>query len=155
MPLIIEDGTGRADAESLVSVAEADAYHAARANTAWAALDNTAKEARLRYSAAYLSAMWQFIGSPVNGLQALAWPRVFIGSTIVPAGVKNAQMELALIANLNAAEAERAVKSKQVDVLRTEYEDGATTPAKRFPLVHGLLKQYLASGSGSARLVKG
>ena len=35
MPLIVEDGTLPAGANSFASVADADAYHAARLTTAW------------------------------------------------------------------------------------------------------------------------
>lgn len=37
--LVVEDGTGRADANSYVTQAEADAYFAARLNTTWATAD--------------------------------------------------------------------------------------------------------------------
>lgn len=42
--LIVEDGTGIANADSYVSVAEADAYHVAFGNDLWAAIDPTKKK---------------------------------------------------------------------------------------------------------------
>ena len=36
MAIVTEDGTGKADAESYISVADASTYHAARGNTEWA-----------------------------------------------------------------------------------------------------------------------
>ena len=48
MSLVVEDGTGKADAESYISVADADTYHSNRGNTDWAALTTTEKEQLLR-----------------------------------------------------------------------------------------------------------
>lgn len=47
MPLIVEDGTLPAGANSFASVADADAYHAARLTAAWTdELAEVQKEAR-------------------------------------------------------------------------------------------------------------
>ena len=48
MPLIVEDGTMPAGANSFASLADADAYHAARLTEAWAdSLPGDKKEAAL------------------------------------------------------------------------------------------------------------
>lgn len=76
MPLIVEDGTGRTDADAYVSVAEADAYFLTR-NTAWAGYTNDAREAAIRFATSWLDdtylSLWK--GARVNEFQALAWPR--------------------------------------------------------------------------------
>ena len=45
MSIVTEDGSGRADAETFISVADASAYHADRGNAAWAALARAAAAA--------------------------------------------------------------------------------------------------------------
>ena len=81
MSLIVEDGTGRADAESYASVSVADAYHTARGNTAWAALATTAlKEAALRKATDYLGQTYglRWKGYRMTTTQALDWPRELV-----------------------------------------------------------------------------
>lgn len=110
MALIVEDGTGLANADSLVSVAEADAYFVSRNVTAWAALSIAAKEAALRNAADFLveqyETRWAGIRTSVD--QALSWPRIgvpapytqdsaILTSNVIPNTVKRAQYELAII----------------------------------------------------------
>lgn len=75
MSLVVEDGTGRADAESFVALAFADDYHARFGNATWAAADETTREAALRRATQYLDTRYQFAGAPLTTTQALAWPR--------------------------------------------------------------------------------
>jgi hypothetical protein len=76
MPLIVEDGTGRTNADAYVSVAEADAYFLAR-NTAWAGYSNDAREAAIRFATSWLDdtylGLWK--GARASEFQSLAWPR--------------------------------------------------------------------------------
>lgn len=76
MPLTVEDGTGRTNADAYVSVAEADAYFTTR-NTAWAGYSNDAREAAIRFATSWLDdtylGLWK--GARVGEFQALAWPR--------------------------------------------------------------------------------
>lgn len=156
MPLIVEDGAGLADAESLVSLEEADSYHLEHGNEAWSGLSTALKERRLRYSALYLSSMWQFAGKPLKAQQGLAFPRTPAG---LPARVKTAQMELALVDDLaeSLARVERGmVTRKQTESLVTDYAQPIInrTAAARFPLVNAMLKPYLAA-AGHIKLIRG
>lgn len=76
MALIVEDGTGRANADAYVSLAEADAYFLTR-NTAWATISEANREAAIRFATAWIDdtyvGLWK--GARVNEFQALAWPR--------------------------------------------------------------------------------
>jgi hypothetical protein len=54
MALITETGAGLANAESLISVADADTYHSGVGNTDWAALSVTDKEQALRRATQYM-----------------------------------------------------------------------------------------------------
>jgi hypothetical protein len=99
MPLIIEDGTGIANADSYVTVAECDAFAVAffGASLGGSLAD---KEAALRRAAAFMN------GLPWKGLrtegrdQGLAWPRTGvtdgeendISENEIPQEIKRAQM---------------------------------------------------------------
>lgn len=77
MALTVEDGTGLADAESYVSVADCEAYCTARGLT-FSTGATPDKEAALRRATSYIDGAYRarFIGWRTNGrAQALAWPR--------------------------------------------------------------------------------
>ena len=102
MTLVIEDGTGKADAQAYADVATVDAYHTARANTAWTGTDD-AKEAAILRAMTFLDSMnWH--GYAANAGQALEWPRACmedrngraIDSNVIPSPVVHALAELAL-----------------------------------------------------------
>ncbi|WP_051677254.1 DnaT-like ssDNA-binding protein [Bradyrhizobium sp. URHD0069] len=79
--IIVEDGTGLADANSSVSVADADAYHSARGNSAWTEASTSpdqGKAAALIRGTAAIEAMIRnrLSGEKINGReQALLFPR--------------------------------------------------------------------------------
>lgn len=172
MTLIVEDGTGKQDAESYASVAFADAYHLARANSSWAELDNTAKEANLRKATDYIEAVYagEWQGMRRTGVQALEWPRSgvpdladgLIAIDVIPRRLLQASCELALKASTTVLlkdEGQRAVE-KTVGPLTIKYADDAPA-ATRFQMVENLLGPYLASNaaapgstSGQIRLVR-
>lgn len=109
MSLIVEDGTGLADAQSYVSAVDADAYFLARANSVWAAATPEAKEAALVRATQALDGdhfvrggYWP--GWRATEAQALDWPRTHAWDVdryplvdCVPRGVKNATCEAALV----------------------------------------------------------
>lgn len=72
-----ETGSGAADANSYGAVADADSYHAARGNSAWAALITGVKQQNLVKATDYMDGRWsrRFIGTKLTTTQALAWPR--------------------------------------------------------------------------------
>lgn len=78
MSLIVEDGTGLPEAESYVSVNDADAYHDARGNVAWTG-DEAAKEAALRRATEYLDGLYRtrWLGQAATLAQGLCWPRAY------------------------------------------------------------------------------
>ena len=77
MALIVEDGTGLADAQSYISVVDADTYHSERGNADWAAADAAAKEASLIKATEYLDGKYgnRWLGWRRSSTQALDWPR--------------------------------------------------------------------------------
>ena len=80
MALIVEDGTGLANAESYISVADCDTILVSwgRSSSAWVALDETTKEAQLRNSTMYIDSTYagKWSGEVVNNTQSLSWPRL-------------------------------------------------------------------------------
>jgi hypothetical protein len=99
MTLIVEDGTGKPDAESYASAADLVMY--ARKFGVTIPADEVAQEALLRRSALAMDGMsWK--GRKMDGDQALAWPRrgVELDSQIkpdnyLPARIQYGQMALA------------------------------------------------------------
>jgi len=98
--LIIEDGTGKPDAESYATADELEFYAARYSGIVPA--DEIAREALLRRAALAMDGMrWK--GRKTNGEQALAWPRRGIHldsenkpSNYLPARIQYGQMALAI-----------------------------------------------------------
>lgn len=166
MALIVEDGSGLANAESYTSVAEADAYFEARGNEAWGDVDN--KEAALRKATDYMAQAYngRWRGYRLLSTQALDWPRAnvqiddapyysYVPSDSVPTLVKNACAELALksaSADL-APDLERAKAKVQVGSIVVEY-DPLSPESKRFRAVDMMLRPLLLSYSNTLELVR-
>jgi len=171
MALVTEDGSGRADAESLLSVSDALTHHANRGNAAWALLSTAAQEQALRKATDYIQGVYglRWGGYRVSQTQALDWPRYQVvrrdvlashvvqywPSNEVPAGVKRACAELALRASAGDLNPDnsQAIKREKVGPIETEYQDYSSA-APSYPAIDAALKPYLATG-GSARLVRG
>lgn len=165
MSLITEDGTGKADAEAYISVADATTYFAARGVAAWAALaSDTIREQLLRKATEYMSQTFrqQWNGVRVYSTQALDWPRAgvcvdgyAVDSDVVPVEVQRACAELALKANTAdlLADLEQAVIREKIGPIETEYAPGSS-PNKRYVAVDRMLRPYLSGGDASIRLVR-
>jgi hypothetical protein len=167
--LITETGAGLSDAESLCSVEAANAYHAKRGNLAWATLaSDEARETMLVRATDYMEAVYkgQWAGMRKNAAQALSWPRYlvpirdlpirqFYPDNVVPPAVVNACAELALraIKGELAPDVKRLAKRVKVDVIETEYVDGAS-PYTRFRLIDKMLESYLCGSDMNIRLVR-
>ena len=163
MSLICEDGSGKSDSESYISVADASTYHTARGNTAWAALTTDAlREAALRRATDYMRqayrSRWQ--GYKVNEDQALDWPRYdvvvegyAIDDEIVPTEIKNACAELALkaaTADLLADQSQGVVREK-VGPIEVEY-DKSSPQSTRYKAIDAILSPYLKAGGGGCSM---
>lgn len=136
--LIVEDGTGLPNAESYVSVAEADDYHSKRGNELWATLTLDKKEQLLRIASDYITYIYGniFIGKRAVSGQALAWPRISITdytlySLGVPRQIREATAELALVANSTSlmpnTASPAAKKRVKVGPIEVEYVTSAYT----------------------------
>lgn len=111
MALVVEDGSGKSDADAYVSVSFADTYFTNRqGSTAWndSSVTVSDKEAAIRNATSFLdrryNAMW--VGRRVEKDQALAYPRVgvtdvdgfTVGSDDVPTVLEQACCEAAVLA---------------------------------------------------------
>ena len=102
-----------------------------------------------------------FKGSKTDSAQLLPWPRagvridgVLIDDSIVPSETENAQAVIAVSIDAGYDPLETygpAVKRKKVDVLETEYQDGASA-TKYSPAITAALQPIVSSGAGSAFL---
>ncbi len=111
--LILEDGTGKDDANTYALFVTADAYHDLRGNTAWADADDVEKATALVNATLYTDLRWSFVGSisvedaGSGDPQNLDWPRNNFGADLfdsdgidvtdtVPQQVIDATLEYAL-----------------------------------------------------------
>jgi hypothetical protein len=162
--LITETGAALADSESYCTVAFADQYHDARANTAWAALTEPQKEAYLRRATEAMLALYRerWKGVRATATQALDWPRLDVvvdtyarAADEVPQEVQKACAILALkaIAGDLDPDPAQATKKKKVASLEVEYYE----PAQALRLhksVTDLLSPFLTGAGMSVRLVR-
>jgi hypothetical protein len=166
MALIVEDGSGLADAESYCSVAVADSYHLKRGReTAWVDdLETEEKEFALRKATDYMLQEYRdrWDGFRVDDVQTLDWPRyevirkdamrygheAYYPHDTVPREVQNACAELAfksLTVDLGADLGPQVV-SQTVGPISQTLAPGARQRPK-FKAVDDMLMPFL-DGSG-------
>ena len=163
MALEVEDGTGKATAESFISVTDASTYHTARGNAAWAALaSDTVREQCLRKATDYMRQAYRsrWLGYKVDENQALDWPRYdvvvegyAIDDDIVPTEIKNACAELALkaaTADLLADQSQGVVREK-VGPIEVEY-DKSSPQSTRYKAIDAILSPYLKANGGGCSM---
>ena len=164
MALIVETGSGAATSESYISVANADAYLAARGSTLWATIQTAEKEQALRRATDY---MRQAYNGRWKGLQpfiaqALDWPRYgvivngwYVPDRAVPVDVANACAEFAFRAAFGdlSPDVGAQVTSETVGPISVSYAVGARQ-TMAFKAIDNLLAKYLTGGLGSIPVVR-
>ena len=158
--LVVEDGTGLIDADTYVSVAEADAYHLLYGNAAWVDIDAERKEVLLRRATRDLDIMFgsRYKGSVYITTQSLAWPRlVSYANSGISRYLKDAVSELALVEHttdvLGPDDFSGNIKSttKKVGALEksVEYFGPTGSVAKnKMTKVYALMSGLLGTSSG-------
>lgn len=167
MALVVEDGTGKSDAESYLAVADADTYLAANyvsTNTslvAWNAAATATKEIALRRATQYTdgrySANWR--GYAYTTGQALAWPRTlatdnedeYYDVDEIPQNLQDAVAELALrivagdtlMADQSSPGTIKTKKVKAGPIERDVEYQGGLSQVKKYPLVESLMKPLI------------
>jgi len=167
MALVTEDGTGKSDAESYISVADTTTYFSVRGNTTWAAIATDAlREAYLRNATEYMIQVYRerWEGVRYTEDQALDWPRQGVVRDSwqvdideIPVEVQRACAELALKASTGelAPDLTQGVVREKVDVIEVEY-DKSSPQYTRYRSVDAMLKPYLSVTSSGVcvRLVR-
>lgn len=157
MSIVVEDGTGLSNAESYISVAEANTYHTNRGNSSWTGTD-AVKEAALRKATQYLDVTYVWNGDIKSTTQSLNWPRDNVvdnqGRDLedsVPQKIKDATAELA-VASLSAdlltvTSNSDYVKREKVGELEIEYKDGSPV-GREYSLVSRIVSGLYSSKIG-------
>lgn len=157
MSLICEDGTGRDDAESYVTVAFADNYATAHGLTAWTGLE-AVKEVALRKATQYIDTTYNFRSAKSYQYQALEFPRQLWDWDMSPemSRLFAATVELAVKALTESlfSDVEPSVVVKvKVGPIEKTTRPSDTSGQKRFANVDALLKQ-LTTGLGGVSVVR-
>lgn len=155
MSLIVEDGTGMATAESYISVADANTYHAKLGNETWGLLTDTVKEQLLRKATNYMVQVYRssWAGIRKNDTQSLDFPRYLVpkydngamysyyDADSVPKEVKDACCELALKANSAslAPDIDRLTKREKIGSLEVEYDTTRGLPYVQYRAIDNTL----------------
>lgn len=167
--LVLEDGTGVANANSFVDVAFADAYHLTRFNDQWSGTDE-AKKSALVVAADYMKSRFNYRGikTHLDTGQSLPFPRRGICDAdgqeydrfAVPDPVQEAQAELALVAICSGGSIEPAIlgpdilrRRERVGSIETDTEYLTTETAKLFPRAMAKLAPFISTeilGRGAA-----
>lgn len=164
--LIVEDGTGQADANSYVTIAAARKYAADR-NITLSADDNEVA-GMLVAACDFIETQGPFQGTEKVQTQRLSFPRagMFFRNqhyvdALVPTQIREAQLQLVLDIKENGplmtSKSEYAVKKRVLEGLATEYAVGPYAEAKRRainPLARKLIRMFILPGRSSARVVR-
>lgn len=172
MALVVEDGTGLANADSYVSLTDAAAYATARGLT-WTGTD-AEKEVALRVATSFIDANYRgrFSGRRLRGYaQALEWPRSYaytaldppeaIASDAVPREVVAATVEVASRERANPGSMSPDVTTSQIikkvsveGAVSVEYADpgGAYDQGVVITSLDGILAPILVAAAGAPGL---
>lgn len=169
MALIVEDGTIVANANSYVSVADADAYLANSLNYAtWDGLSDDEKERLLIAATRWLDQRTKWSGTRIGAEQKLRWPRsgaydcddLPMAEDAVPQAVRDAVCELACFIATPENNPTRfsdltGFSELTVDVITLKFQEGYNPNAQRFlpglnDILCGLGRVSTASGRGFA-----
>ena len=166
---VVEDGSGKVDANSYASVAAADQYHLDFGQTTWDALTDAVKEMALRKATRWMDIEYtgRWIGERSNETQAQAWPRTnaedYDGYTYaynqVPTKLVQATSELAFYAltedlaqNLSSGTGELMATSTKVGPIETEKRYAAPARQQKAYTVAETLIRPLVNDSHQAQL---
>lgn len=163
---VVEDGSGKTDANSYVSVADADQYNENHdADSDWSGATTAEKEAALRKGTQYIDLSYgqQWRGLKADQDQALDWPRSnvvddanrAVGSDEIPQKLKDAVVEAAVLYNggtdplpnqSNPGVVKR--KMQKADVVEQEIEYvGGNPPQAYYPTIDWLVSGIVEPGN--------
>lgn len=166
MPLLIENGSNVAGANSYATRAEIIAYAAARGVTI---ADANASDVFAINAMDYIE-LKEFKGDPTYGVvsidQPLQFPRknitiglVTLAEDAIPLAIKNAQCELAMqnstgIDLMPTRAAGPSIKREKLDVIETEFFETKDFVEPLLPRVDALLKPFVSVGFGPLAAIR-
>lgn len=166
MALVAEDGTGKSDANSYISLADAETYFTNRGiPAAWSAATNAEKEAALVSATQFIDANYEWATGVIGSeTQALGWPRSgaydrfgrSISSTVVPPRVEDACCEASLRAlsgDLLADQTQKVIEEEVTGAVRVRYSEDAAQ-GTLYPLIDALLIGLAASTTYQVEIVR-
>ena len=181
LTLIKEDGTGKVDANSYATVADANAYHDGHLYaTAWTAATDDQKAVALVMATRLIDAEYQFNGTRTTAGQSLQWPRAmcpepdnvhvpisvllpipydYVQYDTVPKAVVQATCEMArelLIADRTVAPAGEGLNYYNAAGIQTGYDKTDRRPVLS-QLAQVMLAKYgsqISAKSGAVRLMR-
>lgn len=164
MALIVEDGTGKADAEALATVAQYKTYLANRGITVSSQSDTDIEQMLRKASDKFAGYRGTWKGYRLKSTQALDWPRYGVtmrdigaftlDPNVIPTAIVNANILLAYKAfvaddhDLQPA-IERVTLKEKVDVIEVEYAPDASV-VTRYPDVEAIVSPYQKNGGSGA-----
>jgi hypothetical protein len=169
MPFTVEDGSGRADATSFCSVADADSY-LGTTSTAWTGSATSTKQTALEQATRFIAQTYEgeWSGTRAYELQALPWPRscaydsdgYAVGWNSIPRNLRHATIEAArrhvegtvLVPDQDGGGSTRKEEIAVGPIrISTEFSSPRSgigdDPASRFPAVERLLRPLLRRGN--------
>lgn len=175
MALVVEDGSGKTDADSFVSITDASTHIGARygatAKGTWDALADDVAEGYLREATAYMEAFYgqRLIGQLLTEAQALCFPRIYmttgayegtyLPSNVVPWQWVRACAWLAYKASQGPLQPDLAattgaglliedsVTVGPIEVTQRFTGSGTLAAGDRFPEITSSLRRFLTAGS--------
>jgi len=169
MALEVEDGTGKSNAESYISVSDCETYLTNRGMTNFTGLATTPlKEAALRRAMRWIEFNFrtQWRGRRAHEGQALAWPRYGVNDQDgwrisheeIPQALKDATCEAAereadeagsLSPDLERGGATKEESSQVGPIKETKVYFDRASNTKRFPIVEAMLEPFVQDMGGS------
>jgi hypothetical protein len=147
--IIIEDGSGKSDAQSYVDTTFVNAYFTLRGIT------YVSTDSHIINAMDYIESVYgqSFIGEKYTDTQSLSFPRLIEGVNTYPISVKNAVCELAYKASngiLMQDTEQRTIREKvgSIEVQYSEYAD----QQKQYSMVYQILSPYLSGSSVSHKV---
>jgi hypothetical protein len=139
MPTVITT-PGAPNANSYVSLVEADSYHATRLFSTWDTLSVNTQQIAVIQATRLLDSMYEWAGYPTSAEQALLWPRTgpegfnewnYVGALEIPDRLKDAVSEFAWQLTLEDRQADSDLETSKIRSLSAgpvslSFEEGVT-----------------------------
>jgi len=170
MAFVVETGAGLSNANSYLSVADADSYHTDHSGSSdWSGASEADKQKALRLATQYLDITYRgrWRGAKDSSTQALAWPRSYavdddgylIDCDSLPQQLEDACAELALKVIegdtlLEDFDEPGTVRSESVKIGPIEESKeymGGKAPAKQYTIVGRLIRSLIESSDRVSR----